>query len=81
MHLSIRGESNLRYDETVLITTKKHGISTACVHTAEDLFRNMKKDATWIHDIRMNVKENFKTRTVQISLSPELQTCEPKELK
>ena len=45
MHLFLMGESNSRYDQTVMMITQKHGIDTACVHTAENLFRKMRKDS------------------------------------
>ena len=112
IHLFIQGESDPRYDQTVLTITKKHDIDitekhgndTASVYTAQDLFKKMRKDsnlqcempflhhallvfkeplkhATWIHDIRMNVQENFKIKIVQMSFSHELHTCESEQLK
>ena len=45
IHLFILGESNPRYDQTVLTIIAKHGIDTAWVHTAEDLFKKMRKDS------------------------------------
>ena len=45
MHLFIREESNLRYDETVITIAQTYDIDTACVHTAEDLFKKMRKDS------------------------------------
>ena len=44
-HLFIRGESNARYNQTVLTISEKHGIDTACVYTSEDLFKKMRKDS------------------------------------
>ena len=45
MYLFIKGESNPRYDQKVLIITKKHGIDTTCVHTAEDVFKKIKNNS------------------------------------
>ena len=95
MHLIIRRDSNPIYDQTVIMITQKHGIDTACVHIAKDLFKKMRKDsnlkdemmflhhaisifkgplrhAMWIHDIRMNVQDNFKISIVQIMSGTEL---------
>ena len=44
MNLFIRGESNPRYDQTVLTVAEKYGIDSACVHTVEDSFKKMRKD-------------------------------------
>ena len=44
-------------------------------------FKGPIQHATWIHDTRMNVKEKFKIRIVQISFCSELGTCESEELK
>ena len=44
IHLFIRPESNPKYDQTVIKITQKHGINTACIHTAKDLFKKMRKD-------------------------------------
>ena len=104
MHLFIREESIPQYDQTVLTLAEKQGINTTCVCTAEDSFKNMRKDSylqndmkflyhaisifkwplknvIWIHDIRTNVQEKFKIRTVQMSFRPELHMCECEKLK
>ena len=45
MHLFIRGETNPGYDQTVIMIAQKHCIDTACVHTARDSFKKMKKES------------------------------------
>ena len=53
MHLVIGGESNTRYDKTVLTVLEKQGIDTAYVHTAEDLFKKMRKDSNLQDEIKL----------------------------
>ena len=97
MHLFIRGESNPRYDQTVLIIAEKHDIDTACVHTALDLFKKIRKDSNLQDGMKclhhsipifkepLNMQHgfmtSFKIRFVQMSFSPELHTYEPEGLK
>ena len=47
IHLFIRAESNPKYDQTVITITQKHGIGTACVHTAKNFFKKMRKVSSW----------------------------------
>ena len=35
--------SNPRYEQTVITIAQKDGIDTACVHTTEDLLKNIRK--------------------------------------
>ena len=36
IHLFIRGESNPKYQQTVIMIAQKHGINTACVHSSKE---------------------------------------------
>ena len=51
------------------------------LHHATPIFETPLKNATLIHDIRMNVQEKFKIRIVQITYRPELHTCGSEALK
>ena len=50
------------------------------LHHEIPIFKGPLKHAIWIHDIRMNAQQKFKIRIVQMSLRPELYTCECKDL-
>ena len=45
------------------------------LHHAIPIFKGPLKHATWIHDIKMNVEEKFKIKTLQIAFKTELHTC------
>ena len=53
MHLFIRGESNPRYDQTVLTIAEKHGIDTACVHNVEDVLKKMRKGSNLQDEMKL----------------------------
>ena len=52
IHLFIRAESNPKYDQTVITIAWKHGINTACAHTAKDLFKKMWNDSSQQDEMR-----------------------------
>ena len=57
IHLFIRAESNPKYDQIVITIAQKHVIDMAWLHTAEDLFKKMRKDSslqdemTFLHQV------------------------------
>ena len=52
MNLFIRGEWNPKYNQTVITITQKHGIDTTCVHTADDVFKQMRKDSNLEYEMK-----------------------------
>ena len=45
IYLLIRAESIPRYNQSMIAIAQKHGIDTACVHTAKDLLKKIGKDS------------------------------------
>ena len=96
MHLLIREESNPQYDQTIQTLVESRALiqlfkkmmkdsnlqgEVKFQHNSIQIFIGPLKNATWTHDSRMNVQEQFKIRIVQISFRLELCMCESEKLK